>query len=324
MNRTDRLLAIVLELQRKGQQRAEDLAASFEVSVRTIYRDVQALLEIGIPIISMTGNGYTLDEGYFLPPLRFSPDEAFMLILGSDVMTQHFDAQYRLAAQSARQKIETILSDKVRHLLDDLQESIGFIKANPDDNPAEMQYLPLLRRAIIERRTVRLHYRTHFEGSEPNHLLPRDIEPYGVKRHGEAWYLIGFCLASRGVRNFRLSRIQQLSVLTKTFTRPASFTFSTNVQNTSPENRTLIIRVLFDPEAADWLPETRSFYIISEIPYRDGLLVTLKVRHERDVMPWLLSWGSHIEVLEPASLRQLLVEEAKKVQRHHQGDPDPY
>src|SRR5229473_8102425 len=67
MNRTDRLLAIVLELQRKGQQRAEDLAVTFEVSTRTIYRDMQALSEAGVPNIAIQKKGYSLSEGYFLP-----------------------------------------------------------------------------------------------------------------------------------------------------------------------------------------------------------------------------------------------------------------
>lgn len=322
MNRTDRLLAIVLELQRKRTLRAEDLAGVFEVSTRTIYRDVQALLEIGVPITSMTGNGYALDEDYFLPPLRFSTDEAFMLMLGSDFMAQNFDAQYRLAAQSARQKIETILSDRLRDELDYLQQSIGFMNANPEENRMEMQYLPLLRRAIIEKRMVRLHYRKRFEGSQENDLSQREIEPYGVKRHGEAWYLIGFCHLSGEMRNFRLSRIQQLALLSKTFTRPPSF--SSTLRNVSPESRNLIIRVFFDREAADWLAEARSFYIVGETPHANGLLVTLKVRHEQDILQWLLSWGSHIQVLEPASLRHLLMEEAQKVQQQHQGDPDPY
>jgi predicted DNA-binding transcriptional regulator YafY len=96
------------------------------------------------------------------------------------------------------------------------------------------------------------------------------------------------------------------------------------LRNVSPESRNLIVRVLFDHEATDWLPEARSFYIISEMAHENGLLVTLKVRRERDVLQWLLSWGSHIQVLEPASLRQLLVEEAQKVQQQHQGDPDSY
>src|SRR5215475_1446884 len=88
MNRTDRLLAIILELQGKGRQRAEDLAATFETSKRTIYRDIQALGEAGVPVVSIPGLGYSLMKGYFLPPLSFSTDEATMLILGSDLMAQ--------------------------------------------------------------------------------------------------------------------------------------------------------------------------------------------------------------------------------------------
>jgi predicted DNA-binding transcriptional regulator YafY len=114
MNRTDRLLAIVMELQRHKQRRAEDLAATFEVNVRTIYRDIQALTEAGVPIAAMTGFGYTLVEGYFLPPVNFTTDEALMLILGSDMMQQNFDAQYQVAAQTASRKIEAVLPPSPR------------------------------------------------------------------------------------------------------------------------------------------------------------------------------------------------------------------
>src|SRR5215203_2043033 len=110
MNRTDRLLAIVLELQARGKQRAEDLAATFEVGKRTIYRDIQALCEAGVPVISTPGQGYALLEGYFLPPLRFTPDEALILLLGSDLMAQSFDAEYRVAAESASRKIAGALA----------------------------------------------------------------------------------------------------------------------------------------------------------------------------------------------------------------------
>src|ERR671923_2411492 len=114
MNRTDRLLAIVLELQRKGTRRAEDLAASFETSKRTIYRDIQALCESGVPVIAQPGSGYSLVEGYFLPPVSFNTDEATMLLLGSEFVADNFDAQYRDAANSATRKIEAVLSEKLR------------------------------------------------------------------------------------------------------------------------------------------------------------------------------------------------------------------
>src|SRR5205085_338325 len=114
MNRTDRLLAIVLELQRNGAQRAEDLAATFETSKRTIYRDVQALCESGVPVVAQAGVGYSLVEGYFLPPVSFSTDEATMLLLGSKLVADHFDAQYGEVSQSASRKIEAVLSEKMR------------------------------------------------------------------------------------------------------------------------------------------------------------------------------------------------------------------
>jgi predicted DNA-binding transcriptional regulator YafY len=78
------MLAIVLELQRKPVLRAEDLADVFEVSVRTIYRDIQALSEAGVPIAGAPGQGYSLMEGYFLPPVSFTVDEAVTLLIGTD------------------------------------------------------------------------------------------------------------------------------------------------------------------------------------------------------------------------------------------------
>lgn len=86
MNRTDRLLALILELQRRGTATALELAQRFETSKRTIYRDMQALLEAGVPVISVPGRGYSLSDDYFLPPLRFTVEEATLALLGLDVM----------------------------------------------------------------------------------------------------------------------------------------------------------------------------------------------------------------------------------------------
>lgn len=112
MNRTDRLLAIVLELQRRRHSHcgAQDLASTFEVSKRTIYRDILALCAAGVPIAVADRRGYALAEGYFLPPLRFTADEALILALGSDVMAHNFDAEYRAAAHAAYRKIDAVLS----------------------------------------------------------------------------------------------------------------------------------------------------------------------------------------------------------------------
>src|SRR2546430_9009069 len=146
MNRTDRLLAIILELQGKGWQRAEDLAETFETSKRTIYRDIQALGEAGVPVVSLPGRGYSLMKGYFLPPLSFTTDEATMLLLGSDLMAQSFDAQYRAAAQLAGRKIAGVLPEKLRDEVHYLQSNIRFIVMGGPYHSPEPEMVRQLRR----------------------------------------------------------------------------------------------------------------------------------------------------------------------------------
>ena len=139
MNRTDRLLAIVLELQGKGERRAADLAALFETSKRTIYRDIVALCEAGVPVRAVPGRGYSLMEGYFLPPLSFTSEEAVTLLLGGDFMAQNFDARYRAAANAAVRKIAAALPAGRRGEVRALQGGMRFIASFGDDpgRPAE-------------------------------------------------------------------------------------------------------------------------------------------------------------------------------------------
>lgn len=110
MNRTDRLLAILIELQRKQTVTAQSLAEKFETSIRTIYRDMDALSESGVPIFSMPGHGYSLMDGYFLPPIQLTPEEAVTLLLGGDYIEKTFTSSFSVHAQSAKEKLEVVLS----------------------------------------------------------------------------------------------------------------------------------------------------------------------------------------------------------------------
>ena len=310
MNKMERMLSIVLELQTREWTRAEELAAQFEVSKRTIYRDMQALSEAGVPVVSMTGQGYGLMEGYFLPPLNFTIDEALMLILGSDFMTQNFDAQYRQAAELASAKIAAALPDR---LVDDvayLRKNINFFV--PPSRTEKDQYAPLkqLRRAIISRSKVRLHYSKRFGESGPNEQSVRDVDPYSLARLAMDWYLLAYCNLRQDFRVFRLSRINQLSVLPDRFERSPDY--KPDWLNPSGMQN-VIIRVLFKPEVVRWVQENQSYFPIESEETADGLAVTLFVRDEREILQWLLGWGDNVRVLEPESLVDRLLEEAKKL-----------
>jgi predicted DNA-binding transcriptional regulator YafY len=316
MNRTDRLLAIVLELQARGRQRAEDLAATFEVGKRTIYRDIQALCEAGVPVISTPGQGYSLLEGYFLPPLRFTPDEALILLLGGDVMAHSFDAEYRAAAQSATRKIAGALPEPLREEVRALQESFRYVGHSAGERPREGAMLRQLRRAILGRHGVRFHYHARHGQDEAGAYSTREADPYGLVFYLGAWHMTGFCHLRQDIRHFRVERMQQLAVLPRTFTRPPGFKLQ---HRDGEDQRGLVVRALFDLSIAEWVRESPSFFAVSEELRDDGLLITLRVRHEREVLQWLLGWGARVRVLEPESLRALLADEAEKILRNYGG-----
>ena len=314
MNRTDRLLAIVLELQARGRQRAEDLAATFETSKRTIYRDIQALGEAGVPLISMPGKGYSLMKGYFLPPLSFTSEEAMLLLLGCGIMAQSFDAQYRQAAQSARRKIAGVLPEQLRAEVEYLQTAILFISSNlPEESQEKLRQL---RRAIIDRVTVRFVYHTRHRQHEEDEPRVREADPYALICIRNVWYLSAYCHLRQAMRHFRLDRIEKLEVSSQTFQRLPEIHVEPRQRD---EPGGLLARVLFDHEVARWVREVPSYFTVNEEETAEGLLVTLKIRQESEILQWLLSWGRHVRVLEPASLREQLAAEARTMLRNFQA-----
>ena len=265
MNRTDRLLSLIVELQAKRWQRAEDLAETFEVSKRTIYRDMLALMESGVPVISSPGQGYALDEGYFLPPLSFTADESIVLLLGTDFMQQTFDAQYQSAARSATSKIRAVLSQRLRDEVDDLQTSMRFIAINPLESSTGPETLQQLRRAIIQHRTVRLDYHTRFASNQDvaGSKTIRDVDPYVLIHLENAWYISGYCHLRHDTRNFRLDRIDRLQVLSTVFTRPGNFRLGPKPST----DKDITARVLFKPAVARWVEEDSFFLGLTQIAF---------------------------------------------------------
>ncbi len=313
MNRTDRLLAIVLELQAKGWQRAEDLAARFEISKRTVYRDMQALSESGVPVMSVPGQGYALVEGYFLPPLTFSADEALILLLGGGFMADNFDAEYRRAAQTAVSKIEAVLSGDLRADVEYLRRSLRFI--NPGAAGVPENLLPI-RRAIIQCRTVQFDYHARALDDIGEAKTTRSADPYALINADNRWYMVAYCHLRHDVRNFRVERIEQIQVLRRAFARPSTF----DIQMLQARPRAVIVKALFDRDVGRWVQEEQAYYLGSVEERPDGLLVTLQVWREDDILPWLLGWGSHVRVLEPESLRDRIRQEAQALLDSYKPD----
>jgi len=323
MNRMDRLMAIVLELQAKRTLRAEDLAETFETSKRTIYRDILALCEAGVPIMAVPGQGYSIMEGYFLPPIRFTADEGAMLLLGADLMARNFDAEYHMAAESAARKIGGALPESLRDEVNYLRENIKFIVHNAMDKPGEAERLPQIRRAIIKHQTVSFRYHARYGESRGEPPTEREADPYALIHFSGAWAMVGYCYLRKDLRMFRLSRMENLLVTPKNFTRLAQSAMQEFMQGKREpgEGGTIVVKALFDDEVAQWVQESFNFFVVAQDTTASGLLLTLRIRHENEIMQWLLGWGRHVRVLEPQLLRESLAREAQAMLEAHHNAP---
>ncbi|MGE6833822.1 helix-turn-helix transcriptional regulator [Priestia megaterium] len=315
MNKTDRLLAIVLELQRKEVVRAEDLATLFETSVRTIYRDIQALSEVGVPIIGAPGTGYSLMEGYFLPPIGFTVPEAVSLLIGTDFIEQRFDDDYRVRAQAARGKIEAILSESIRNETSRVRKAMRLLISDKQVRQSkEKEYLEKIRRAILDVQKISFHYAKRLADSEGNRHSVRTVAPYGLVLVQGSWMLVARCDLRQEIRHFRLSRMTELINLEERFELPAHFNLR---EYTPPDDRHLIVRLRFNHDIADKVKESNYHYMEDMEEHQDGLHVVLRVHQLDELLQWVLGWGAGVIVLEPESFRNRIREETKKMLKRY-------
>jgi len=210
MNRVDRLFGILTFLQSKKFVPAEKIAGKFDISVRTVYRDIKALGELGIPVSFEPSKGYFIVQGYFLPPVAFSTEEANALLLVEALVNGFTDKSIQDQFGSALNKIKAVLRGHQKEKLEILNEKIRFQK--PDCYNIDFSHLTLLQDAIANRHSVQFDY-TNLKEEKSE----RTIEPIGLIFYAFNWHLIGWCRLRRDYRDFRVSRIKELRNTGKTF-----------------------------------------------------------------------------------------------------------
>ena len=308
MNRMDRLFAIVLQLQMHGKMRAQDLAAHFEVSARTIYRDVQALSEAGVPVTATPGQGYALVEGYFLPPLMFTAMEAGALALGADYVAPTLDAPFRAAAESAQAKLAHALTADAHRELQQIQDSVRFV---PPRHHPEHPRLRQLREAIVRRRVLRIDYQAYGRPAPEC----RDVEPYGLIHYAGGWHLLTYCRMRQAPRSFRLDRIDGVTVLADHFEPRVGLSAGWRPATEAGDLQRVL--VLADASITRWLREAPPFGLAEEQPRGEHTLLVFRVRQIERLAAELLRWGGAIEVLEPAAMRELMAEHGRCIAERH-------
>lgn len=216
--RLTRLAAILTQLQSKSRVTATELSYKHQVSIRTIYRDIRTLEKSGVPVVTEEGKGYTLMEGYKLPPVMFTEEEANALVTAEQIINRNKDQSLSEQYQSAVTKVKAVLKHTQQEKVELLENRIQ-IRTNPQELKTS-NYLIQLQSAITNYQVIALRYRS-LAGEESL----RDIEPFALFSTQENWLLVAWCRLRNEFRSFRLDCIQEITLTGSSF-EPHSMTLS--------------------------------------------------------------------------------------------------
>ncbi|AOM78466.1 helix-turn-helix transcriptional regulator [Pedobacter steynii] len=209
--RLSRLTAILTQLQTKRLITAAELADKFSVSSRTIYRDIKALEQAGIPILTEEGKGYAMMEGYRLAPVALSESEANALITAEQLVSKNKDASFVRDYREAMSKIRSVLKYNTKDKVNLLANRILFSQNTENDRTSN--YLSDLQLALTNFNLLEINY----QSAESPEMNKRIVEPFALLSTQENWLLVAWCRLRKDYRNFRLDRIIHLNVLSDKF-----------------------------------------------------------------------------------------------------------
>ncbi|GAB2539776.1 helix-turn-helix transcriptional regulator [Gracilibacillus alcaliphilus] len=291
----DRLLGITMELLTKKRVTATELASRFEVSIRTIYRDIELINQSGIPIASFSGTdgGFEIMKGFFLSKQHFSIDDF-------SVIYSLLEGMEGAVGGTTFTSLVNKLSSLQPALLDEgLKKKIVFDTSTSEE---EKEVLPLLLEAIDQSRRVGFTYINAY-----GQVSERKIEPLNLLWEGGTWYLEGYCLLRKANRYFRISRITNLDLLEETFI-PGAKTISSIDKQAGGINVHLRFDLTAQPRVFEQFPGECTYY---------GNFVDVKtVFYSNEyALSVILSYGTKVEILSPDGLKQDLIEKINEIRK---------
>lgn len=303
MNRIDRLAAIILQLQSRRLVKAQDIAEKFSISLRTVYRDIRALEEGGVPILGEAGIGYKLMEGYKLPPVMFSKDEASALLTAGKLVQSKTDSGISKHYNTALDKIKAVLRLAEKDHIEDLDEHIAVMNhpAIVQQPPSDLHLRPLLQ-AISNSSIIEINYTS----IEKNERTRRKAEPVGIYYHGSHWYLIAYCQLRKDYRNFRTDKIEKLTITDDAFskTHPPLQSF---IDKMSAERKVHEIVIDAEPGIVKYFGEQK-FYngFVKEENHGDHIRLHFLSGSLMGFARWFMLFGDHARIVAPLELNDMV------------------
>ena len=303
--RFDRIVAILIQLQSKRIVKAQELADRFEVSLRTIYRDIRSLEASGVPIYSEAGVGYSLVDGYRLPPVMFTREEASSFIAAEKLMQNFIDKELGKHYASALFKIKSVLKNTDKDWLNSIESKVIIQPPSTNlFNEKVPEAMSTLFKSIADKTQVKLNYQA-FDAEEPSERI---IEPVGVFHDNNNWYIFGFCHLRKDYRQFRADRIQGILNIDIPFTKehqPLEFYL-----NKEKEYPTTKVVLLVDKKISKYLDFEKKYHgFVSQRKLGHQIEMTFLSRDIENGFPrWVLMFADYATIVEPQRLKDRIIE----------------
>jgi len=310
--RIDRMLSIVITLLYKEKISARELAEKFEVSVRTVYRDIEAMNRAGIPIVPYSGSsgGFGLMNNFKLDRRLLSMEDFIYIISSLKGINETLDNK---DIENAIDKISSLIPKEKSEFFDSQLEHIVFDMVPWGYAKRQTEKVKILHQAIINKQIIEFQYTD--QNGKPS---KRKVEPASLVFKGSTWYLFGYCRIRSDFRIFRLSRISELIILNDRFVL-RKMTYKEFSLKHTEKGKPVRCILKFHPDIKQLVEDYFDEKQIA-IQKDNSILVNATLPEGEWILAWLLSYGDKVQIIEPAYLRKALLEVTKKVFKLYNAD----
>jgi predicted DNA-binding transcriptional regulator YafY len=300
MNRIDRLTAILIQLQSKRIVKAQEIADRFSISLRTVYRDIRTLEEAGVPLVGEVGVGYSIMEGYRLPPVMFTKEEATAFLTAEKLIEKLTDVSTDTSYKSAMYKIKAVLRSTEKDYIENIDSYIEVI-----DNPylpkekAPSNPLQIILKSISDKNVLFIDYFANHSQEKTK----RNIEPVGIFFLGNYWYLVAFCHLRNDYRHFRIDRISHLSP-TNQFFKNEHPSLKSFLRKISKEEKLHTVVMHINKDVVKYLGDQK-FYsgFVSQKTLKDKIEMTFLTSSIEGFARWYMMFGDRAEIISPSEVK---------------------
>jgi predicted DNA-binding transcriptional regulator YafY len=315
MNRIDRLTAILLQLQTKRILPGKEIADRFGICLRTVYRDIRALEDAGVPIGAEPGLGYFLAPGYHLPPVMFTDREARALLLGGKLIEKFSDLATNRHYACALDKIKAVMDEPGKESINTLSAHIEVLKhtlRRREDGPDDL--LPDIQGILGRNQVIRIEYTSGYK----DETTRRCIEPLGLCFYGGHWHILAFCRLRRDYRDFRVDRINSVQTTDTRFDPALHDKLPQLIAKMIYETNIKPACVRFDKTVMPFMGDQKYYFgLVEEKPIGQQVEMHFLTASYDHLSHWLLSYVDTVEVVSPDALKHSLAEYAARLFTHY-------